>query len=167
MLRKVLRGVDIFSNGHKYFLSILIIGLVFITLYDVIGRQFGRMTGWAFDVEWFTYAAILVLSMGYAVFKGQHVRIDSLTARYSPWTRELLIALSYLVFVIPFMVFIAVYSWSFAWEAMETGELTLIGWYAPLWPVKFLLPIGCILMLPQCFAELTRHIYFLIKKERL
>ena len=122
---------------------------------------------WAFDVEWFTYAFILMLAMGYAVLKGQHVRIDLATVRYSPWTQELIMAISYAVIVIPLMVSIAILSWDFAWKAMEIGEITLIAWYAPIWPVKWFIFIGCILMLPQCFAELTRHIYFLIKKERL
>lgn len=167
MLRKVLRAVDTFSLWQGYFLAVFVVGLIGITLYDIIGRQFGQFTMWAFDIEWWTYAFIMMLAMGYAVLKRQHVRIDLATVRYSPRTQELIMAFSYAVIIIPFMVFIAVYSWKFAWYAMEIGEITLIAWYAPIWPIKWFIFIGCILMLPQCFAELTRHIYFLTKGERL
>ena len=122
---------------------------------------------WAFDVEWFTYAFILMLAMGYSTMKKQHVRIDLATVRFSPWMQEFIMAFSYAVIIIPLMVFIAIYSWTFAWKAMLINELTLVAWYAPIWPIKFFIFIGCMLMLPQCFAELTRHIYFLIKKESL
>lgn len=167
MLRKVVRAVDTFSLWQGYFLAFFVVFLICITLYDIIGRQFGQFTMWAFDVEWFTYAFIMMLAMGYAVLKGQHVRIDLLTIRYPPRLQELIMALSYVVIIIPLIVFIAVYSWKFAWSAMLIGELTLIAWYAPIWPVKWFIFIGCIIMLPQCFVELTRHIYFLTKGERL
>lgn len=166
-LRKVLRGVDTFSLWQGYILAGFVLFLIGITLYDIVGRQFGQFTMWAFDIEWFTYAFIMMLALGYAVLKGQHVRIDLLTMRYSPRTQELILALSYAVVIIPLIVFIGVYSWKFAWAAMLINELTLIAWYAPIWPIKFFIVAGCILMLPQCFAEMTRHTYFVIKGEKL
>jgi len=124
-------------------------------------------TAWAFDCEWFTFALILMLSMGYAVLKRQHVNIDLVTTHYSPWAQELMMVISYSLFTIPLTVFIAVWGWAFALRSLEVGEMTLVAWQAPIWPIKFFLPIGCILLLPQCFAELIRHTYFVIKKERL
>ena len=126
--RRVLKWVDTFSLWQGYFLAFFVIFLIAITLYDIIFRQFGVFTMWAFDVEWFTYAFILMLAMGYAVLKGQHVRIDLATVRYSAWTQEFIMALSYAVIIIPLMVFIAVLSWDFAWQAMAIGETTLIAW---------------------------------------
>ena len=122
---------------------------------------------WAFDVEWFTYAFILMLGMAYAVLTDQHVRIDLATVIYPYWLREGIMVFSYAVIIIPFMAFIAKLSWTFAWSAMAIDERTLIAWYAPIWPIKWFIFVGCVSMLPQCFAELIRHCYALVRKEQL
>ena len=166
-VRRILRGVDTFTQWQGYCVAVFVIFLIAITLYDIIFRQFGVFTMWAFDVEWFTYAFILMLGMGYAVLKEQHVRIDIITEFFPPRLREGILAASFAVLIIPFMAFMAILGWEFAWKAMAINELTLIAWYAPIWPIKWFITIGCVLMLPQCFAELFRHTYFVVKKESL
>jgi len=166
-LRKVVKGIDTFSLWLGNFVAFFVVFLIAITIYDITFRQFGLFTMWAFDVEWFTYAFILMLAMGYSTYTRQHVRIDLITVRFSPWFQELIMALSYILIIIPLMVFIAIYGWHFAYKAYLIKEITLVAWGAPIWPIKFFIFIGCVLMLPQCFAELTRHIYFLVKKETL
>jgi len=166
-VRRILRGVDTFTRWQGYFLAVFVIFLIAITLYDIIFRQFGIFTMWAFDVEWFTYALILMLAMGYSVLVGQHVRIDILTEFFPLRVREGILAASFAIIIIPLMAFNAILGWEFAWKAMAINELTLIAWYAPIWPIKWFITIGCVIMLPQCFAELFRHTYFVFKKERI
>ena len=166
-LRRVLRGVDTFTKWQGYILAYLIFSLIFITITDITGRQIGFVTMWAFDIEWFHNGALLMLAMGYAVFHDQHVRIDILTSRWSPVTQSIMMAISYGVIVIPVMIFIGINAWGFASHSLALGEETVMAWHAPLWPIKFCIFVGICLMLPQCFTELIRNIYFSIKKEKL
>ncbi len=166
-LRNVLSWIDKSSNWTGHFFAFFVIFLIGITLYDIIGRQFGQFTMWAFDIEWFTYGFIQMGAMAYAVLKGQHVRIDLLTMRYSPRTQELLLAISFGLFLIPLMIFVGIFAWKFAWAAMLINEKTLVAWRAPIWPIKWFIFMGCVLILPQSFAELIRHLYFAIKGEKL
>lgn len=166
-LRRVLRWVNTFTKWQGYLLAPFCLSLIAITIWDITAREFGLFSAWAFDIEWFHYGFIMMVAMGYAVLREQHVRVDLVTTRFSPRTQALLMALSYLVFVIPLMVFVAIYAWHFAMYSKGMNEVTLTPWACELWPIKFAIFIGICLMLPQCFAELIRHIYFVIKREKL
>jgi len=166
-LRKILAGVDTFTKWQGYVMAPFCVTLILITLYDITGRRLGLFTAWAFDTEWFHYGFLMMLTMGYAVLKDQHVRVDLVTTRFSPRTQAILMAVSYLFFVIPFMILIVIYSWDFGMHAREVGEISLTAWAGPLWPIKMSIFIGICLMLPQCFAEAIRNIYAAIKREKL
>jgi TRAP-type mannitol/chloroaromatic compound transport system permease small subunit len=162
-----MKGVDTFTRWQGYILAYLIFTLIFITMADITGRQAGYVTMWAFDVEWFHNGALLMLAMGYAVFRDQHVRIDILTSRWSSRTQSIMMAISFGIIIIPVMIFIAINAWDFALHSLSLQEETVMAWHAPLWPIKSCIFVGICLMLPQCFTELIRHIYFIIKKEKL
>lgn len=166
-LEKVLRYIDAFTKWQGYIISFLCITLIGITMVDIVGRQLGFYTAWAFDLEWFQYSALLMLALGYGVLRQAHVRIDLVTSRFSPRVQSFLIAFSYLAFVIPFTILIAKYAWDFGMISKVTNETTLTAWHGALWPIKFLIFIGFCLMIPQCFAELIRHTIFVFKKEKL
>ncbi|MBA7562667.1 hypothetical protein ES708_04320 [subsurface metagenome] len=167
ILGKILRGIDAFTKLQGYIFAPLCITLIVMVLFDISARQFGLIIYWGYDIEWFQYAYILMLSLGYAVLKDQHVRIDLITTRYSPRVQAVLMAFSYAVFVIPLMIIIAINAWEFSMFAKGINEVTQRPWYCPLWPIKFAVFVGVVLMLPQCFAELTRNIIFVIKKVKL
>ena len=166
-LGKVLRWVDTFTKWQGYIVSALCLTLIGSTIFDITARQFGLYTDMIFDLEWFQYAALLMLPLGYAVLRGAHVRVDIVTERFSPRTQAIIMAGSYLVFVIPVVILIAKYGWDFAMMAYDRHETTTTAWHGMLWPVKSLIFVGAILMLPQCFVELIRNTIFAIKKVKL
>ena len=166
-LGRVLRWVDTFTKWQGYLLAPLCLSLIALTLWHIIGRQLGVFTAWAFDLEWYTNGYLLMLCMGYALLKGQHVRIDIVTTRYPPRIQALLMVVSYLVFVITPMVLVARYAWDWAMFSRSVGEITVTGWAGPMWLIKVSVFAGICLMLPQCFAELIRHTIFVFKKEKL
>ncbi|MBA7562166.1 hypothetical protein ES708_03815 [subsurface metagenome] len=165
VLKTIVTYIDKFSKYQAYMLVPFPLGLILITMYDIVGRQLGLYTAWAFDTEWFIYGFIMMLGMAYAILKDQHVKIDLLTARYSKRMQSILVIVSYLVFTIPVMVIIAINALGFAMDSKAQGETVLTAWYFQLWPIKLFIFIGIIFMLPQCLAEIIRHAYFLIKKE--
>ena len=166
-LRRSLKIVDNFTKWSAFCVAPLCLSLIAITMYDVIGRRIGLFTAPAFDIEWFHYGFIMMLAMGFAVLKDQHVRIDLLTDRYSPRVQAMLMVFGYAVLVIPFLILVAGSSLEFSLRSMAVHELTMTAWQAEVWFVKLSIFAGICLMLPQCFAELIRHSYFAIKKEEL
>ena len=145
----------------------LFYGIDYWVIFDIVARQFGMITDWGFDIEWFQYAFILMAALGYAVLKDQHVRIDLMTTRYPPRVQAALMAFSYAFFVLPLMILVAMTSWEWASWSRSVGEVTERPWYGPLWPIKYFIFTGIMLMLPQVFAQLTRNIVFVIKKVKL
>jgi len=166
-LRRVLKGIDTFTRYQGYALVPFCLLLIVITMYDIVGRQLGIFTAWAFDSEWFLYGFLMMMGMGYASLQGQHVRVDLAGSKLSPRMQSLFLVISFGVFVIPVLIIVGIDSWNFAMRAKKIGENVVSAWDFPLWPVKFSIFAGCCLMLPHSVAELIRHIYFVIRKEKL
>ncbi|GAH73181.1 unnamed protein product, partial [marine sediment metagenome] len=70
---KIAHYIDMSSKWVGYVLAPFILVLIGVTIYDIICRNIGIMTLWPFDVAWFIWAALLTLSMVYAVRIGSHV----------------------------------------------------------------------------------------------
>ena len=166
-LGRILKGVDTFTKWQGYLLAPLCTTLIIIVVIDITLRELGQPIGWAWDIEWFHWAFLMTFAMGYSVLKEQHVRIDLLTTRFSPRTQAALIAFSYGVVVIPFMVMVAIYAWDFVGRSIRVEEVLYTTWTWRVWPIKAALLGGIFLMMPQCIAALIRNVYFAVKGERL
>lgn len=166
-LIKILSGIDRFSYWQGEILSVPLVGLIVIIIYDITARQFGLLTVFLFDTEWFLYSGIMMVGMGVATLKDTHVRIDWITDKYSPRTQEIFMAISWGLIVLPCLGFISVYAWKFLMSAFLEQEKTVTAWHVVLWPVKSFIFTGIVLMIPQVVAQLIRSIYFVIKQEEL
>ena len=70
------------------------------------------------------------------------------------------VATSFLFFL--FVGMMAYYGGSLAWESMSILEHSESAWNPPIYPVKLMIPLGCILLLLQGLTNLFKNIQFLI-----
>ncbi len=162
-LGKVLRAIDIFTKWVGYCLAPFVVILTLLVVYDISTRQVGWYTAPIFDIEWFLNGAFMTLALGYALLVGKHVRVDVLSAHYPSRVQAALSILVYIVLAIPFLTLVVIEAWDFSMFAKNMHELTVTGWEFPMWIPKFFTCLGPALLLPQCFAELIRSIFILIK----
>jgi len=109
-------------------------------------------------------ATLYVLGWGYVYRHDRHVRVDVFYARWSPRTKALIDVIGSLIWLLPWLVFLAFISGKWAWESYVTAEWwTLTYWRPPLWPMRATIFVGVLLLALQGVAQLFRGFHMLVR----
>lgn len=148
-------------------MSVILLGLVGVTVYDVTMRYVIRQPIlWGKDMETFLYGALMLLCAAYALQTGLHVRIPLLIDRFlPPRGREISMLICYLVFFLPFIAIMLWYGWDFFLKSWHFRETAFTPWNPPIYPLKFCIPLAAFMLFLQGIAEMIRHFIRLVKGE--
>lgn len=163
MMKKMLRTIDNISDWSGKICSFLVYFGIIMLVFEVIARYFfGKPTVWAHGYSQRLFGSYFILIGAYTLFKDGHVRIDILYQRFSLRKKAALDVLNYSMLLIWSFVLIKEGSMFFAssWAIREADEMVLAH---PIYPVKFLLVVGAILITLQGLSRLIVSISTLIK----
>ena len=132
-----------------------LLAVAIISLEVVLRYVFDRPTNWAHESMTLIFAMQYVLSGAYAHHTRSHVRVDVV---YQALPARAKAALDVLTSVLFFLyVGILTYTgWEFFWGSWEMREVSFTDWGPPLYPVKFTVFLGSLLLLLQGFANALR-----------
>jgi TRAP-type mannitol/chloroaromatic compound transport system permease small subunit len=154
-----LRQIDRLSTLLAALGGIATIGLMINVVLDVAVRFFAnRPLAGTLDLTQFAWMpSLVVLGLGYALLRGEHIRVNLLTAPTGPRTQRVIEVVG-MVFT---LVTTGLLIWFSTEKSMKTtnfGE-TAVGtpWLA-IWPFRWVLVIGLVGLLLQSFAALFRAI---------
>lgn len=141
----------------------LFLPLMFLIVFDVIGRRFLSLpTIMLQELEWYLHGILLLLTLGYAYLADAHVRIDVIAQRFSPRTRTLIEIAGICLFLVPYLGVLLYLSIGFAWHAFETGEASSAAQgLGGRWIIKAFLPAGFLLTLLAGIVILRRNLRML------
>ena len=110
------------------------------------------------EIQWPMFAGILLLGAPYVLKLNEHVRVDILYNGYSARRKLWVDVFGILLFLFPvtFMMFIE--GLGFFQTSFVRNEMSSNAGGLPLWPVKFLLPFGFLLLLLQGVSELIKRV---------
>ena len=161
------------TNGiiAKYFAMWLIMPLIFAITYEVIARYlFNSPTIWAFDASWMLFGAYIVLGFGFVLAEDGHVRADVFYNIFPPLVKKIVTVVCYIVLFFPVTISLAVASFNMMLRSFLIQEASRSTIWAPLmWPIKFALFIGAVLLLAQgivIFIKAVRELSMDIKIRR-
>ena len=166
-LRSFLRAVDKISFLSGRLVSYLVPIMILALVYEVISRYFFHApTLWAQDVSVFCFGYIGLIGGAYVMREHAHINVDLVYARLSPRAKAWCDVITMLTALF-FLSLVAIYTFRETYRAFELGLNRPTDWAPPLGP--FILPIfiGGALLWLQCFANLTRIVYFLITRRKI
>jgi len=138
-------------------------------VYSTVMRYvFNEAPLWTYDFAYNLYAAFFMLGAAYALRLKGHVRVDVFYRLFSPrWQAIIDIFFSLAVF---FPLFIALLYFSiehvpFSWRVGEKAVESVIR--APLYPLKTLIPVVCVMLLFQGVAEFIRSVFVVVTRKEL
>ncbi|MFW6080448.1 MAG: TRAP transporter small permease subunit [Desulfosalsimonas sp.] len=148
-MKKILRFADTVNDWSGKFVSFaLYIGIILLC-YEVVARYiFNSPTVWAHGYSQRLYGSYFILIGGFTLLNDGHVRVDLIYNHLSLRWRALLDILNYSLLLI-WAAFITREGFFFfltSWRYRETDEMSLAH---PVYPVKFLLFVGMLLILIQ------------------
>ena len=127
----------------------------------VIRKAFNTSSNAWLEIQWYLFAAVFMLGVGYVFLKNGHVRIDVLSSHLSKRTNAIIDAIGIVVFVIPLSIILIDLSWPLFTQAYRSGEMSQNAGGLIRWPVLLLMPAGFGILLAQSLSELIKRVAFL------
>jgi TRAP-type mannitol/chloroaromatic compound transport system permease small subunit len=161
-LLKFSRLIDALNEWVGKLVIWLILAAVLISAGNAIMRKAFNIGSNAFlEIQWYLFAAVFMLGVGYVFLRNAHVRIDFISSRLSKKTNAIIDAIGIVVFVMPLSVILINLSWPLFMNAYVSGEVSSNAGGLIRWPVLLLIPAGFGLLLLQSVSELIKRIAFL------
>lgn len=164
-MRKILKAIDATNDFVGTAVKWLAPALMVLVTIQVFLRYVLGQPGDVLPILMITAGATLyVLGWGYVYRQDRHVRVDVFYARWSPRTKALIDVIGILIWLLPWLVFLAFISGKWAWESYVTAEWwTITYWRPPLWPMRATIFVGVLLLALQSVAQLFRSFYVLVR----
>lgn len=162
LLLKFSRAVDAANEWLGRVIIWFVLGAVLVSAVNAVARKAFNVGSNAFlEVQWYLFAAVFMLGVGYVMLRNGHVRIDFIASRLSRRTNALIDAIGIVVFTIPLSIIMIDLGWPLAWRAFQSGEMSQNAGGLIRWPVLMLVPVGFALLLLQSLSELVKRVAFL------
>ena len=162
-MKQFLRTIDSISDWSGRISSFLVFFGILILAFEVVARYFfGAPTVWAHGYSQRIFGSYFVLVGAYTLLKDGHVRVDIIYQRFSLRKRAFLDIVNYTLLLIWAFVLIKE-GWMFFMSSFLIREADEMVLAHPVYPVKFLLFIGAVLITVQGINRLLVSIFVLIK----
>jgi TRAP-type mannitol/chloroaromatic compound transport system permease small subunit len=112
------------------------------------------------EIQWYLFAGVFMLGVGYVMLKNAHVRIDFISSKLSKRTNAIIDAVGIVVFTIPLALIMINLGWPMFERAWTTGEMSQNAGGLIRWPAWALLPLGFAILLLQAVSELIKRVAF-------
>jgi TRAP-type mannitol/chloroaromatic compound transport system permease small subunit len=158
---RAVRALDRVNLIAGKLIAWLVIPMVLSLVYEVVARYlFNAPTVWAYDMTYMLYGTFFMIGSGYTLLRGGHIRTDMFYGAWSPRTQGWVDAVCYVLFFFPAIIAFLWVTWPFFATSFERGERVVSSpWMPVIYPLKFMLPLTCALLLIQGTAELLRCVH--------
>lgn len=161
-LLKLSGAIDRINEVIGKLIMWLVLAAVLISSGNAIIRKAFNIGSNAFlEIQWYLFAAVFMLGVGYVMLKNAHVRIDFISARLSKRTNAIIDAIGIVVFTIPLSAIMIDLGWPLFARALQSGEMSQNAGGLIRWPAMMLIPLGFAILLTQAVSELIKRLAFL------
>jgi len=161
-LLKLSRLIDSINEWIGKLIMWLVLAAVIISAGNAVLRKgFNFGSNASLEIQWYLFAAVFMLGVGYVMLKNGHVRIDFVSSKLSKRSNAIIDAIGIVVFTIPLALIMINLSWPYAWRSVVSGEMSQNAGGLIRWPVMMLIPFGFGVLLVQSLSELIKRVAFL------
>ena len=159
-LMRFLHYIDSISIWTGKIFRWLALILSLVVLYEVLARYiFNRPTIWAFDTAMMLYSMLFILGGAYVLREKRHIRVDVIFNLFSLRTQAVIDIVFYLVSFFPYTVVMIWYGGKIAYMSTLSREISNTSqWGEPIYPWRWLIPVGFFLLFLQGIPEFIRTI---------
>ena len=140
----------------------LVLFAVVISAVNAVVRKAFDMSSNAFlEIQWYLFAAVVMLGSAYTMLRQGHVKIDVIVGRFSKRTQLIVECVGIVFFLFPFVYKVNQLIWPLVIQAFHSGEMSQNAGGLIRWPVYALVPFGFALLGLQAISELIKRFAFL------
>jgi TRAP-type mannitol/chloroaromatic compound transport system permease small subunit len=157
-LIRLSRLIDAINDRLGVAASWMVLGACLISAGNAMSRYAFDLSSNAWlEIQWYLFAAIVMLGASYTLKKNEHVRVDIVYTHLSERGKEWLDLLGTALFLVPSMLTIAWYSVPFFLQSWNVQEISGNAGGLIRWPVKILVPVGFTLVALQGISEIIKR----------
>jgi len=158
VIEVVLHYIDNISDWVGRIGNVLVIGIVFSLIYEIIARYiFHSPTMWAHEMSAFIFGAFFMLTGANCLRVKGHVAVDIFTSNLSRRRVAILDSITF-IFLLLFCIALVWYGGKLAWDSWIINEHRNSIWAPPLYPARAMIPIAAFILLLQGLAKFIRDI---------
>ncbi len=136
--------------------GLLILLVVFIIAREVIARSvFNAPSLWADESMTYIAGFVYVLGGGYALLHRRHVAVDIVYTLFGWHGRRTCDVIAFVLFT-AYCLTLIWFGWNMAMASFAQSETSGTIWNPLVWPVKFAIPLGGLLLYLQGIANLIK-----------
>jgi TRAP-type mannitol/chloroaromatic compound transport system permease small subunit len=151
-------AIDRLNNGFGRIAEWAALASCFISAGNAVVRYLFNLgsNGWL-EIQWYLFAACVMLGASQVLRVNEHVRVDLLYARYATQRKVWVDLLGLVFFLLPVVVAMIWYSWPMFLDRLHSGEMSQSAGGLIRWPVILMLPLGFALLLLQGLSEIIKR----------
>jgi TRAP-type mannitol/chloroaromatic compound transport system permease small subunit len=128
----------------------------------LVRNAFPRFTSNAMiEVQWYLFAAAVMLGVSWVLIVNEHVRVDVIYGRLANRGKVLLDIAGIAVFLLTMSGICAYLSYPFFLDKWNSGEMSQNAGGLVRWPAALMLPLGFSLLFLQGIAEIIKRVGWL------
>ena len=153
------RGIDWINERIGWICDYLILLVCLVSAGNALMRYlFNYSTNGFLEIQWYMFAAIVLLGASYTLKRNEHVRVDVIYGVVSERTRMWIDAIGMVVFLLPVTIYMIYLSFPFFQRSFSGSEMSMNAGGLLLWPVKLITPVAFALLSLQAISELIKRI---------
>lgn len=156
------RSIDRLSAVSAKLGALCLLAMVGLGVLNTLARFVGRAIGEnlsgnaGLEGQWYLYSLAFMLSLGHTLRRGEHVRVDVLSAKLAPRARAGVELAGGLLLLLPLCAFAVITAAPMVSRSLAVWEGSPDPGGLPRWPIKALIPLAFTLLGLQGIAEALR-----------
>lgn len=159
LMLKISRAIDALTGFFGRHVSWLVLAAVLVSTANAISRKAFSISSNAWlELQWYFFGAVFMLAAADALRRNAHVRIDILTSLLTRRARDVIDLVCHVSLLLPFCLLMTWLSWPFFLRSALSGEMSSNVGGLVIWPARFLILLGFVLLLFQAVSEIIKRI---------
>ena len=157
---KLSEGIDRVNQLFGKLASIMILLSCVVSATNAVLRYGLDMSNnWPLELQWYLFAAAVMLGASYTLKRNEHVRVDLIYSLVSGRTRIWIDLFGLILFLMPACLLFAWLSWTtLFYPSWLVSEYSLNSGGLPRYPIKFVVPFGFFMLSLQGLSEIIKRI---------
>ena len=153
-------GIDRVNQLFGKLASIMILLSCVVSATNAVLRYGLDMSNnWPLELQWYLFAAAVMLGASYTLKRNEHVRVDLIYSYVSDRTRIWIDLFGLILFLMPACLLFAWLSWTtLFYPSWLVLEHSLNSGGLPRYPIKFVVPFGFFMLSLQGLSEIIKRI---------
>jgi TRAP-type mannitol/chloroaromatic compound transport system permease small subunit len=153
------RGIDAVTAAIGRWVYWLVLAAVLVSAGNAIVRKlFDISSNSWLELQWYLFGAVFMLASPYTLQRNEHIRIDILSNMLPARGRNWIDVIGHVFFLLPLTIVMIWRMVPWVIEGIQSGEISASAGGLIIWPARFILLVGFLLLFFQAISELIKRI---------